>query len=110
PQYIDLKNQGFWKYVDGGVRGIVIFHGYDDAFYAYERNCPYQSNDSCATVTVLNDNVYLQCGYFATDTSKNITKCCGSTYFLDGGTLAQGPSQVSLKQYYVTRNGSFLQV
>lgn len=110
PQYIALKNQGFWIYINGGSRGIVVYHGYDDLFYAYDRNCPYQPYDSCAQVSVLNDYVYLQCGHYKSDTSSIFVKCCGSKFFLEYGTLAEGPAQHGLKNYNVTKSGSLIQI
>jgi uncharacterized lipoprotein YehR (DUF1307 family) len=30
PEYLILQSQGGWAYLNGGVKGIVLYHHYDD--------------------------------------------------------------------------------
>ncbi len=110
PQYLILQSQGGWAYLNGGVKGIVLYHHYDDNFYALERNCPYQPFDSCATVTVENNNVFLRCGKYKSDNDTTWIPCCNSQYSLEAGFLLSGPSQFPLTNYRVGRSGNVLVV
>ncbi|HSH65183.1 MAG TPA: hypothetical protein VLB84_05150, partial [Bacteroidia bacterium] len=62
PSYISISVVGGWTYVAGGIRGVLIYRKSNTEFMAYERNCPYQSSDPCATVVVDKSNI------IATDT------------------------------------------
>jgi nitrite reductase/ring-hydroxylating ferredoxin subunit len=110
PEYLILQSQGGWAYLNGGVKGIVLYHHYDDNFYAMERNCPYQPFDSCAIVTVENNDVFLRCGQYKSDTDTTWIPCCNSQYSLEAGFLISGPSQYSLTNYRVGRSGNILVV
>lgn len=110
PQYLPLQSQGNWVYENGGVRGIIIYHHYDDMFYALERNCPHQPGDSCATVTVENNGVFARCGSYKSQSDTTWIPCCNSHYALEGGILISGASRFSLKNYRVSQSGSFLYV
>lgn len=110
PQYFNLQNQGGWVYENAGVRGIVIYHHYDDKFYALERNCPFQPNDSCATVSVETNNLFLRCGHYKSQTDTTWIPCCNSQYSLESGFLLSGPSRFPLKNYRISQGGSVLYV
>lgn len=109
PEYLNLQSQGTWVYLSGGVRGIVLYHHYDDKFYALDRNCPYNSQDSCATVTVEND-VFLRCGHHKSETDTTWVPCCNSLYSLEAGYLVSGPSQFPLRNYRVSQSGNFITI
>ena len=103
PLYNQLNYSGSYKYLDGfGVRGIIIAN-FGGVIYALERDCPYNPNDSCATVTVQSPNLTVACGKY--DTKKNWVPCCNSQFLLNG-TLQKGPSVYSLKTYYVSQDPS----
>jgi len=108
PLYINLKNTGQYIYIDGGVKGIILYHHYDDQFYALERNCTYQPFDTCSRVTVQTDNFYIRCGRYQNDTT--FIRCCNSKFQLEGGYLIDGPALAPLKQYRVSRSGNMLQI
>jgi nitrite reductase/ring-hydroxylating ferredoxin subunit len=110
PQYLPLQSQGTWIYESVGVRGIVVYHHYDDKFYALERNCPYNPNDSCATVSVEGNGLFLRCGHYKSETDTTWIPCCNSSYSLEGGYLISGPSKFPLKNYRVGQSGSLLQI
>ena len=103
PIYSKLSYSGNWMYIDGqGVRGLILTN-VGGVIYALERNCPYSSNDSCATVTVETGNTSIGCGKY--DAKNKWVPCCNSQFLLDG-TLQKGPSVYSLKKYYVSQDGS----
>ena len=92
-QYIELNNIGGYVYLTGGVRGIIVYRNSVDEFMAYERNCPYQPQDECATVKIDNSAV------IAVDT------CCGSKFLIIDGSIVNGPATRQLKQYQTTFDG-----
>lgn len=105
PSYFPLQNLGEHITLEAsGNRGIFLVHFFDDAFYALERTCPYQSDQDCAFVTVDSTNLRLRCGQYA-DTG--FVACCGSEFQWDG-FLLQGPARCGLKAYRVNRQGNTL--
>ena len=89
PEYITLKSDGGTKYVDGGVRGLIIYRSSATSYIVYERTCSYHPNDACATVEVDVSNLFL----------KDV--CCGSTFTMTEGTPNGGPAWRPLRQYRV---------
>ena len=98
PSYIALSTIGGWEYVSGGVRGILIYRKSNSEFMAYERNCPYQSNDACATIMVNNTNI------IAVDT------CCSSEFSMYDGSVLKGPATLPLRSYNTTFDGNVLHI
>jgi nitrite reductase/ring-hydroxylating ferredoxin subunit len=99
PQYFRLSTIGGWAYVNGGVRGIVVYRKSINDFSAYDRNCSYQPLNSCSTVDVdSNTNVYSVC------------PCCSSKFVLTDGSVAQGPAIQPLRQYRTFFDGNALQI
>lgn len=105
PSYFVLQNLGEHITLESaGNRGVFLVHYFDDAFYALERTCPYQSDNDCSYVTVDSTNLRLRCGQYQ-DTG--FVACCGSEYQWDG-FLLEGPSRCGLKAYRVSRQGNTL--
>ena len=98
PSFINLNAVGGWVYVTGGVRGIIVYKKSTSEFMAYERNCTYQSSNTCATVIVDNTNI------IATDT------CCHSKFSIYDGSVLQGPAGLPLKQYNTTYDGTAIHI
>lgn len=98
PSFISISVIGGWTYVAGGVRGVLIYRKSSTEFMAYERNCPYQSSDACATVVVDKSNI------IATDT------CCHSEFLLTDGSVIKAPASLPLKVYRNTFDGSVLHI
>jgi hypothetical protein len=108
PQYSSLNTQGGYIYLDNeGARGIVVIHDFSDQFWALDRNCTYNVNDSCAKVTMETSGLSLRCGHY--DAKKNWLGCCNSKFNLDG-TVLSAPATYPLKRYQVNRNGSLLTI
>jgi nitrite reductase/ring-hydroxylating ferredoxin subunit len=98
PSFINLNAVGGWVYVNGGVRGILVYRKSISEFVAYERNCTYHSDDVTAIVYVDNTNI------IATDTT------CHSQFSMYDGTVLQAPAGLPLKTYYTTFDGSVLHI
>ncbi len=98
PSNFNIQTTGGWIYINGGVRGILVYRKTSTEFMAYDRNCTYQSNDPCATVIVDNSNI------IATDT------CCNSKFSLYDGSVVQSPAGLPLKTYNTTFDGSILHI
>lgn len=103
PLYLNLQTPGNFIYLEGGSKGIVLYHAYDGQYYAMDRNCPYQPLDDCAKVTVEKNNLFARCGKYENDTT--FVPCCGSRFDLAGGFLMEGPARYPLKNYYVNKSG-----
>ncbi|HCQ29059.1 MAG TPA: hypothetical protein DIU39_02160 [Flavobacteriales bacterium] len=98
PDFVDLNAVGNWTYVTGGSRGIIVYRYSNNEFKAYDRHCPYQSQNSCALVTVESSNI----------TAKD--DCCGSTFLLTDGSVTGGPATFPLKQYRTSFDGTVLHI
>lgn len=97
PEYFHMQNLGAMMYLEGGNKGVLLIHNYDDRFYALERTCPYASDLSCSQVVADSISLRLRCGTY---NGADFDTCCGSTYTYDGRVM-EGPSRCGLKQYSV---------
>ncbi len=93
PAYVNLTPVGGWVYVNGGLKGIVVYKKGPDEYAAYERNCPYQPSNKCAVI-VESSNIIA------------IDSCCGSRFQLTDGIVIKGPASRGLKQYTSTYNSN----
>ena len=98
PSYVNLNSVGGWVYETGGVRGIIVYKSGTNEFKAYERNCTYQSNNLCATVSVDVTNILV------------VDSCCHSKFLLLDGSVSNGPATFPLKQYNTTFDGNILHI
>lgn len=91
--YGDLEMRGHWVYLNGGYKGILVYHGYDDEYYAFERCCTYDARITDARVWVTENGSMLY------------DSICGSTYFIqDGSPTVEGPATQSLRRYNTAYN------
>jgi hypothetical protein len=82
----------------GGIKGIYVVRQNATTYTAFERNCPYQPLDACATVTL--------------DRSSHLffrDSCCTSQFNLQG-QVTGGPSARPLRQYTTSLSGSLLTI
>ncbi len=81
-----------------GYGGLLVFHGFDDTFYAYDMSCPYE----CATDTLI----------VASMVGTAVCSHCGSTYDVGFGSgyPSEGPSEYPLRQYTVRSSGYYLYI
>lgn len=98
PEYVALKTDGGTKTIDGGVRGIILYHQSGNSYTAYEANCSYQPNSACATVEVHVSTLYMFCA------------CCSSNFDLVTGYPTGGPAWRPLRRYYTSVSGSTLTI
>jgi hypothetical protein len=106
PSYQHLQQVGTHAYVQGGVKGVLIVHDYDDSWYAFERACAFEPTKACSNIWVDSINIQLMCGTYSGSTFQS---CCESKYMYSGFPL-KGPAAGRLAQYYITRNNNILQV
>jgi hypothetical protein len=97
PAYVALAADGGSLYVNGGVRGIIIYRQNVSTYLAFERNCSFQPNDACATVEVHSSTLFMQ------------DVCCGSVFNFIGEPTG-GPAWRPLRQYVTDLNGTELTV
>ena len=96
-RYPDLRNDNGFAYIPGGVKGIIVFRQNSATYLAFERNCPFQPYDSCATVHMDPSK------FFFADL------CCGSQFNLSGQPIG-GPARFSLKKYSTSLSGNTLTI
>ncbi|NNJ56240.1 MAG: hypothetical protein HKP14_08915 [Bacteroidia bacterium] len=104
PEYFRLQSLGEYIFLTGGNKGIFLVHNYDDAYYAIERTCTYQSDQECSKIWVDSTNLQLRCG---TESDTGFVECCTSKYLFDSRVI-EGPSRCNLKTYRVNASGNTL--
>ena len=97
---------GSFAYGEGGAKGVLIIHDYDDTWYAFERSCAWQPLNECSKVWVDTQSIQLKCGNYG---SNGFETCCESRYQFNGLPV-KGPAGGSLARYNVSRNGNLLYV
>jgi hypothetical protein len=95
PEFYVLQSPGSYKYIDGGVRGIILYRKSAELFYAFERNCTFTPNEACSTVEVEVTGIQMS------------DPCCGSAFNFEGLPV-NGPASRELRQYRTILSGSVL--
>jgi nitrite reductase/ring-hydroxylating ferredoxin subunit len=98
PAYNAVSTPGTWMYLNGGSRGIILYRASNAEFKAYDRHCTYDSNNSCALVSVEVSNI----------TAKD--DCCGSQFLITDGSVIKNPASLPLKLYKTSFDGSVLRI
>lgn len=97
PSYSNLNGAGGWAYVNGGIKGIIVYRRSYDVFVAFERQSPQDPDNTCSSGLVTNPDNFLQ-----------LDDPCSSAHFsLYDGSPISG-SEFGLRQYQVIWNGSNL--
>ncbi|SHL41617.1 Rieske 2Fe-2S domain-containing protein [Hymenobacter psychrotolerans] len=96
-EYVTLRSDNGAAYAPGGVRGLIVVRQNASTYYAFERNCPYRANDTCARVRIDASRLFLK------------DPCCGSQFDLQG-RVQQGPANRSLRQYSTSLSGNILTI
>lgn len=96
--YLNLASVGGWENITGGYKGIVVYRKSSDEFMAFERACPYDWD--------------IDSGYVSVDPSGLVLKCksCNSGFLILDGSIIEGPTTLSLKQYKTEFDGQTLHV
>jgi nitrite reductase/ring-hydroxylating ferredoxin subunit len=92
PEYNDLNSKGY-KYLTGGIRGIILVKISDQQYRAYERNCSYRPQEPSATVEMHSSNLYI------------FDPVCGSQFRLADGEAVRAPAWRPLRRYHTSLSG-----
>ncbi len=98
PEFINLRSDGGYVEVSGGVRGIILYRLNSSTYMAYERNCSFRPNEACATVNVHTSGLFM------------VDPCCGSNFNFSDGNPTGGPAWRPLVQYRTQLNGLTLTI
>ncbi|MBX7228933.1 MAG: hypothetical protein K1X48_04930 [Burkholderiaceae bacterium] len=98
PSNFDIQVIGGWKYLDGGLNGLVIYRKSEQEFVVLERTSSYLPNDKNAKVYVQKDNFTLR------DT---VSK---SEWRIFDGEVTKAPATWPLRQYGATYDGNLLRI
>lgn len=99
PQFFNLSIVGGWGYLQGGSKGILVYHSSNNEFTALERHCPHDATQSNSIVDIDSSNYVLaQC------------RTCASKYVLFDGSVSSGPAELALKRYRTQLNGNQLRI
>jgi hypothetical protein len=93
PSNSALNSVGNWKYIDGGVKGIIVYHQSQDVFTAFDRACPYDYNQSGSHIDVDSANLAF------------LDRNCGSKFNILSGVVEHGPATHSMRQYAADYDG-----
>ena len=96
-EYATLRSDKGAAYVAGGVRGLIVVRQNTSTYSAFERNCPYRANDTCARVRIDPSRLFLK------------DACCNSQFDLQGQPQS-GPATRPLRQYSTSLSGSILTI
>lgn len=87
PEYSELNTSGGAIFTEGGVEGIIIYHGVGNDYKVYDRNCSYEPSLSCSVIDSVNSGIAF-CG------------CCTSAFLISNtGESINAPALLSLKTY-----------
>lgn len=106
PSNLHLNNVGTYAYFEGGVKGVLVIHDFDDAWYAMERTCAWQPLNSCSKIWVDSIELNLRCGTYSGTT---FAQCCESRFSFSGFP-SKSPANARLAQYNIQRSGNLLYV
>lgn len=95
PSYNALIGVSGWAYVDGGVKGIIIYRKSIDEFVAFDRRSPEDEDGQCATALTPKPDSFLQLK----------DACSGAEFSLIDGSAISG-SEYGLRQYQTVWNGT----
>ena len=98
PEYSDLQVSGNSIFIEGGVEGIIIYHGIGNDYKVYDRNCSYEPSLSCSKIDSVDAGIAF-CG------------CCTSAFLLSNdASVLNSPALLPLKKYYWTLTGSQMHI
>lgn len=98
PQFSELQTVGNHVFINGGVKGIIVYHQAFDLYKTYDRSCTHQPSLNCAKIDSVNSSI-------------GICSCCDSKFLLgQNGQAIDGPALLPLKQYPNNLSGNFLHI
>lgn len=87
PLYVGLNPVGGFAYMNGGSKGILVYHRAYDEFVAFDRHCTWQTSNGNSVSVDSTATVILTCNG------------CNSRFSLVDGSVLQGPALNPLLQY-----------
>lgn len=89
---------GSYKYITGGVSGILLYRKGFDEFVALERTCPHEAEAGIRTSVIPDNTLFLECNE------------CESRFYIEDGALVRGPSEFPLRLYKTMFDGRYLRI
>lgn len=87
PEFAQLNISGEAIFIEGGVKGIIIYNSGANDYKAYDRSCSYEPSLECARI----DSIY---------SSVAFCQCCSSMFLLNqNGTAGNSPAIIALTKY-----------
>ena len=98
PKYSDLQASGSSIFIEGGVEGIIIYHGVGNHYKVFDRNCSYEPSLSCSKIDTVNAGI-AYCG------------CCSSAFLLSNeASVINSPALLPLKAYNCIYDNAILRI
>ncbi|MBS1557282.1 MAG: hypothetical protein JST69_01040 [Bacteroidetes bacterium] len=97
PQFQRLKTDGGFVYLEGGLKGIILYRAGENLFNAYDRACPHHPASGCV-VQVDGSTLFM------------VDRCCNSSFSFPDGQPTGGPAQRPLIQYRIELTGNTLKI
>ena len=98
PLNFTIQSIGGWKYLSGGINGIIVYRKSQQEFVAIERSSTYYPNNASAKVKVQPDN------FSCKDTIS------GSKWQIIDGAVINGPAEWPLRLYATSFDGNALKI
>lgn len=89
---------GSYKYITGGVSGIVLYRKTFNEFSALERTCPHEAEYGTRVTVDPENELYLVCD------------SCRSRFYIEDGALIEGPAEFPLRSYETMWDGRYLRI
>jgi len=98
PIYSEIITTGNSIFINGGVEGIIIYHGVGDDYKVYDRNCSYEPSLACSVIDSVNSGI-AYCG------------CCASAFLISkNGEAINAPALLPLKMYNWSLDNNILRI
>lgn len=98
PVYSEITITGNSIFVEGGVEGIIIYHGVGDSYKVYDRNCSYEACLPCSHIDSVSSGI-AYCG------------CCPSAFSIfSSGEAINAPALLPLKMYNWELDNNILRI
>ena len=96
PQFQKLKLDGGAVYLDGGLKGLILYRANENSYLAFDRACPHNPNGEMVQVDL--SSLFM------------VDHACRSSFNFSDGQPTSGPAQRPLVQYRVEQEGTVLKI
>lgn len=99
PEFSDLQVSGNSIFIEGGVKGIIIYHGVGNDYKVYDKNCSYEPSLACSYIDSVNSGIAY-------------CNCCTSAFLIShSGEAINAPALLPLKPYnWILDNNNILRI